>query len=124
MRIAELPLEQHRAVVEERHDRHRAGMADVLARALAAIGQVHHVAVHLEQLAVEDALAAGEMLFEVLHLRTGKVAAQISMSRCGSTPSSSRKSPLAEITSRPTACGRTMEGATGSSKYMSFTTRR
>src|SRR5687768_6634643 len=62
VRIAELPLEEHRAVVEESHDGDRAGMADVLAVRLRAVRKPHRVAVHLEQPAVVDALAGDEML--------------------------------------------------------------
>src|SRR6267378_5404690 len=65
MGVAELPLEQHAAVVEDRRDRHGARVADVLARPLAAVGKAHHVALHFEEHAVVDALPRDEVLGEI-----------------------------------------------------------
>jgi hypothetical protein len=65
VRVAELTLEQHLAAVEERHHRDRAGVADVFARAAAAVGQAHRIAVHLEQAAVEHQAAADAVLGQV-----------------------------------------------------------
>ena len=48
-RIAELPLEHHAAVVEQRHDHHRARMDDVFARRAVAIGQAHGVALGMQE---------------------------------------------------------------------------
>ena len=63
--VAELALEQQPAVVEQRDDRDRAGVADVFAAAFAAVGQAHGVAVHLEELAVEHQLPGDKVLSKV-----------------------------------------------------------
>jgi hypothetical protein len=65
-RIAVLALEHHPAIVEQRDDRHRAGVADVLAHRFAAVGQPHAVAVHLEQAPGEHFLAREQRLGQIL----------------------------------------------------------
>ena len=69
MGVAELALEQHAAVVEDRHDRHGPRVADVLARPLAAVGKAHQVALYFEEHAVVDALPRDEVLGKIFQFR-------------------------------------------------------
>src|SRR5437588_6536793 len=69
MGVAELALEQHAAVVEDRHDRHGPRVADVFAHALAAVGKAHPGAMHLEERAVVDALPRDEVLGKIFQFR-------------------------------------------------------
>jgi hypothetical protein len=48
-RIAELALEQHRGVVEDRQDQGGSGMQDVFAPGMPAVRQPDLVLVHLQQ---------------------------------------------------------------------------
>ena len=63
--IAVLAHEQDLAVARKRDDPDRAGMADVFAGALAAVGQPHDIAANLEQRSVEHLLARDEPLGQV-----------------------------------------------------------
>src|SRR5439155_14184933 len=69
MGVAELALEQHAAVVEDRHDRHGPRVADVLARPFAAVGKAHQVALYFEEHAVVDALPRDEVLGKIFQFR-------------------------------------------------------
>src|SRR6185503_11610439 len=95
VRVPELALEEDRAVLEERHDRDRAGMADVLALAERAVRQAHGIAMDLEQVAVEDPAAGDEMLGEVFQ-RAWIARKQIAISGCGRMPRTSSARPLAD----------------------------
>ena len=60
--VAVLALQKHRAIVEQRHHGDRAGVADVFASALCAVGKPNGIPVDLQQLTVEYQAAADEML--------------------------------------------------------------
>jgi hypothetical protein len=62
-RVAELPLEDQRAVLAHRDHHHRARVPDVFAQASPAVGQAHLVPEHMQELAVENLL--GGLLFFV-----------------------------------------------------------
>src|SRR5688572_14971643 len=127
MRIAELALEHHLPVVQQSEDHHRARMADVLAQRLAAVGQAHAVAVHLEQPTRVHQLALQERLDEVLaHYCENLMASrQTYISVCGRMPMASSARLLALSSTRAAPrCPTASTPAAGSSKYMSFTTRR
>lgn len=64
-RIAELALEQHAAVVEQRDDDDRAGMFDVFAAGVLAVGQRNAVVVDFEEAAVIGHAAVDFGFFQV-----------------------------------------------------------
>ena len=70
VRVAELALEQHRAVVEQRDDRHRARVADVFARALLPSGRRTVSRRTLSSSPSKTELARDEMLGQVFHPST------------------------------------------------------
>src|SRR6185436_17263887 len=124
VRVAELALEHDLAVLGQRDDRDRAGVADVFAGALPAIRQRHRVAMHLEERAVVHHLAGEPAFGEGSHFcgyRVTTAAKQSAMSGSGITPRARSSRPLAEISTRmpgtPTAPLCTGESP-GSSKYM------
>lgn len=62
-RVAELPLEDQRAILAHRDHHHRARVPDVFAQASPAIGQTHLIPEHMQELAVENLF--GGLLFFV-----------------------------------------------------------
>src|SRR4051812_16852762 len=128
MRIAELALEENRAVVEQRDDRHGAGMADVFARRLAAVGQPRHVAMNLEEHAVVDDLPGDEVLGQVFLQSLSCSAWMASRLRptngCGTMPKISTARPFADMRTRTPRLPPNATVSCGSSKYISLTMRR
>src|SRR5688572_26969147 len=66
VRPAELALQQHAPVVEQRQHQGRPRMADVLADAGRAVGMAHQVALHVQEGARVDFGAGDELLLELL----------------------------------------------------------
>jgi hypothetical protein len=64
-RVAELALQHHAAVVEQRNHHHRARVHDVLARGGVAVGQADRVALGLQEIALDELLAADEFFTQM-----------------------------------------------------------
>jgi len=60
-----LPLQQHAAIIEQRQDHDRAGMADIFAHRILAVRQAHGVAFDFQEVAVIDRRAADLGFFEM-----------------------------------------------------------
>ncbi len=129
--ITVLPFEQNGAVVEQRQDDCRTGVANVFAHRGLAVGQPHSVALHLQKRTVVGELPLDLAFFQVLVHgnqtcgRADRIAStQASISGPGRIPRASAPMPLIDSSTRVSIPASIGDLSVASSKYMTLSTRK